>query len=157
VPTATNGTARITINAPPALVYELVSDITRMGEWSPECYRAAWLTHPPGPVVGARFVGHNKLGLHRWRTTCVVTAADPGRQFAFTVVGKHDRKQTLWRYQLTATEAGTLVAESYEFLWCPLRNRIGELPFPRDRHLHRGLQQTLRRLKSTAELDESIA
>ena len=33
--TATTGEARVEIDAAPLTVYELISDITRMGDWSP--------------------------------------------------------------------------------------------------------------------------
>jgi hypothetical protein len=36
MPTATTGSANIEIDAPPLTVYQLVSDITRMGDRSPE-------------------------------------------------------------------------------------------------------------------------
>jgi len=62
MPTATNGTDSVTIEADRAVVYDLVSDITRMGTWSPECYHATWLTTPPRAFVGARFVGHTASG-----------------------------------------------------------------------------------------------
>ncbi len=160
MPTATNGVDSVSIDADPAVVYELVSDITRMGEWSPECYHAKWLTTPPTATVGARFVGYNRLGRrYRWKTVCVVSAARPGREFAFTVVDKHDREETLWRYQLapSTTGTGTVLTESYQFLWCPLWNRITELPLPRDRHLRRGLHKTLHRIKAAAEnTDRSV-
>jgi uncharacterized protein YndB with AHSA1/START domain len=151
VPTATRGTASLLISAPPAAVYALVADVTRMGEWSPECYQCTWLSDPPAPVVGARFRGYNRLGWHRWQSTAVITVAEPGREFGFTVIDDNDREETRWRYQLTPTAAGTTLTESYEFLWCPLRNRIRELPLPRNRQLRRGIRQTLERIKSAAE------
>lgn len=32
------GQVQIHIEAPPEKIYTLVSDVARMGEWSPECY-----------------------------------------------------------------------------------------------------------------------
>jgi hypothetical protein len=91
------------------------------------------LDEATGPVVGARIRGHNRLGVVRWQTTCVVTAAEPGREFGFSVVHDTGRAETRWRYQLTANESGTELLESYEFLWCPVVNRLSELLVPRDR------------------------
>src|SRR3954468_7348150 len=71
------------IAADPVVVYRLVSDVTRMGEWSPETTSCRWLDGATGPAVGARFRGSNKMGWRRWSTTCTVTQADPGRCFAF--------------------------------------------------------------------------
>ncbi|MGB8503197.1 SRPBCC family protein, partial [Mycobacterium sp.] len=62
MPTATTGSANVHIDAPPLAVYRLVSDITRMGQWSPECYRCEWLDGATGATVDARFRGHNRLG-----------------------------------------------------------------------------------------------
>ena len=151
--TATHGEASIEINASPLVVYELVSDITRMGERSPECYRCEWLDGTSGPEVGARFRGHNRLGPIRWSTTCTVTKAEPGREFAFTVVSRHGRPETEWRYLITSATNATVttVTESYRFLWCPRAARLAEIPFPRDRQLRRGLRQTLANVKAAAE------
>src|SRR4051812_29945801 len=52
----------IEIEATPEDVYALVSDITRMGEWSPECRRCTWTKGASGPAVGARFRARNKGG-----------------------------------------------------------------------------------------------
>jgi hypothetical protein len=149
--TATTGEAHIRIEAAPPTVYELISDITRMGDWSPECYRCDWLDGATTAVEGARFRGHNRLGKVRWHTDAIVTVADPGREFAFTTLHKEGREETLWRYGLRQVGAGTEVIESYRFLWCPIANRIAELPIPRDKQLRRGIQETLHRIKTAAE------
>jgi hypothetical protein len=151
MPTATTGEARIEIDAAPLTVYELVSDISHMGEWSPECYRCEWLHGATTAVAGAQFRGHNRLGKVRWQTDAVITIADPGREFAFTTLHKDGREETLWRYQFKPVGAATEVSESYRFLWCPIANRLAELPVPRDKQLRRGIQETLTRIKTAAE------
>jgi hypothetical protein len=151
MPTATTGEVRIEIDAAPSVVYELVSDITRMGEWSPECYRCEWLDGATAAAVGAKFRGHNRLGKVRWTTDAVVTTADSGQEFAFTTLHKDGREETLWHYKFHQLAAGTEVIESYQFLWCPIANRIAELPIPRDKQLRRGIQETLQRIKTAAE------
>ena len=76
------------IAASPERVYELVSDITRMGEWSPECVRCTWTKGATGPVAGARFKAANKGRRGpAWFNTPVVTIAEPGREFAFNRSG----------------------------------------------------------------------
>ncbi|MET0995344.1 MAG: SRPBCC family protein [Mycobacterium sp.] len=151
MPTATTGEARVEIDAAPLTVYELISDITRMGDWSPECYRCEWLNGATAAEEGARFRGHNRLGKVRWHTDAIVTVADPGREFAFTTLHKEGREETMWRYELRHLGAGTEVIESYRFLWCPIANRIAELPIPRDKQLRRGIRETLHRIKTAAE------
>jgi hypothetical protein len=149
--TATTGEARVQIDAAPLTVYQLISDITRMGDWSLECYQCEWLNGATTAAVDAKFRGHNRLGKARWTTDAIITAAEPGREFAFTVLHKNGREETLWRYELRQFDAGTEVIESYRFLWCPIANRIAELPIPRDKQLRRGIQETLSRIKSAAE------
>lgn len=56
------GEAQVYIEAPPDKVFQLVSDVTRMGEWSPECRRCRWLDGVSSPVVGTRFRGQNRRG-----------------------------------------------------------------------------------------------
>jgi len=156
VPTATDGEASIQIAARPEIVYDLIADVTRMGERSPECYRAKWLDDATGPQVGARFKGYNRVGPIRWATTCVVTQAESGREFAFTVVNGQGREETQWRYLIEPDGAGCTVTESYQFLWCPWAARVAELPFPRDRQLRRGLHATLASIKRVAETGSHV-
>src|SRR4051794_36041527 len=152
MPTATHGEASAHITASPEDVYDLIADVTRIGERSPECYRAEWVGQVTSAEVGARFRGHNRIGFIKWATTCKVTAADRGREFAFTVVNRHGREETRWRYLISADDDGGTVTESYQFLWCPFAARIAEIPFPRDRQLRRGIRETRGRLKAAAEL-----
>ena len=97
---AAHGSATVEISAAPERVYELVSDITRMGEWSPECVRCSWTKGASGPAVGARFKAANKGGRGpAWFNTPVVTVAKPGREFAFNRSGVGIGSYT-WRYAL---------------------------------------------------------
>ena len=148
----TGAEVHIHVDAPPEIVYGVVSDVTRMGEWSPECYRCQWLDGAGTAVVGARFRGYNKLRWYRWQTTAVVTTAVGGRSFAFTVIDdKTGREETAWKFGLAPSPSGTVLTESFEFLWCPLGDRLLELPIPRGRQVSRGIVQTLRQIKAAAE------
>src|SRR5215207_1441816 len=73
--------ATVTIAAPAETVWDMVADVTRMGEWSPECYACRWIGKRRGPVAGARFAGFNKRGWVRWVTTNEVVEAERGRAF----------------------------------------------------------------------------
>ena len=115
---ATRGTAAVTISASPQEVYRLVSDVTRMGEWSPECLRCEWIDGASSPIVGSLFRGHNRISRYRWATTAQVTTADLGREFAFSTM-EDGRESTRWRYLFEPSNGGTLVTESYEFCWAP--------------------------------------
>jgi uncharacterized protein YndB with AHSA1/START domain len=100
---------RRTMSASPEAVYALIADVTRMAEWSPESAGAEWLTGEPG-TVGATFRGDNRRTWVQWSTTCTVTAAEPGRRFAFSVesVG---RPVATWEYELAPRPDGCLVTE----------------------------------------------
>lgn len=89
----------------------MVSDVTRMGEWSPVC-TACWWDDGDSPREGAWFTGRNELLDRVWETRSQVVAAERGRKFAFIVGGSWVR----WGYTFTPVEAGTQVTESWEFL-----------------------------------------
>jgi hypothetical protein len=101
-----------TIKGTPNALYALVSDVTRMGEWSPETTACAWLGDASGAAVGARFRGANRRGWRRWSTTCTVVDADPGRRFAFDVrIGPFEISQ--WAYEFAGQGDGCVVRETW--------------------------------------------
>lgn len=112
----TTGEVHQHIDAPPEVVYDLVADVTRMGEWSPECTRGEWLNGATGPAVGARFKGSNRRGLARWSTRPRVVAAERGREFGFIAPDPLGRDFTKWTYRFEVTTSGTEVFESFEML-----------------------------------------
>jgi uncharacterized protein YndB with AHSA1/START domain len=146
----------VDIAAPPERVYALVSDITRMGEWSPECTGCTWTKGATGPEVGARFKAKNKGGRGPgWGNTPVVTAADPGAKFAFNRSGPGIGSYT-WTYVLEPTGTGTRVTESFDaekplgpfMTWLTMKWTGSE---DRDADLHAGMTTTLARIKAAAE------
>jgi hypothetical protein len=152
MPTAQSGRASISIAASPEMLYGLITDVTRMGEWSPECYRCEWLDGGSRPAVGARFRGYNRRGLMRWERTAVVTVADRGREFAFaTVNDRSGRQETRWHFLLEPSPHGTVLTESFRFMWCSLPVRTAELFVPRGRQVQHGIEETVRRIKSVAD------
>ena len=87
------------IAAPPEQLYALVSDLPRMGEWSPENTGGKWVKGAAGPAVGAKFEGTNQLGKKKWKTLCTVTVADPGTEFGFDVTAA-GMKVAGWGFRL---------------------------------------------------------
>jgi uncharacterized protein YndB with AHSA1/START domain len=153
------GSVTVRIAAPPDRVWDLVSDVTRIGEFSPETFEAQWLDGAEGPRPGARFRGHvrrNGRGPVYW-TTCTVTAADQGREFAFSVAGLGGATANTWRYRLDPApaddgELSTDVTESFE-MPATLVNRVyWTLGGPaRLRANLDGMRATLERIKAVAE------
>jgi ribosome-associated toxin RatA of RatAB toxin-antitoxin module len=140
------------IAADPSLVYDLVADVTRMGEWSPETTAARWVEGTAG-TVGARFRGTNQHRLLRWTTTCTVTAADRGRRFAFDV-SFGPWAISHWSYEFESTAAGCRVTESWSDrrptglrIGSPLVMGIADRPA----HNRKGMEATLAALKAEAE------
>lgn len=150
------GQASVVVHAPAEDIWALVSDITRTGEWSPENTGGVWLDGATGPAVGARFKGSNKRGRSRWATTCRVTAADPGREFAF-VTGRATKPETAWRYVLEpAGDGDTTVTESFELVkpLGPFSNFLTRVTTGvRDRRadLEENVHASLERIKAIAE------
>jgi uncharacterized protein YndB with AHSA1/START domain len=145
------GQATIQIQAPPEKVYAMLSDVTRMGEWSPECVKAEWVGGATGPAVGARFKGHNKLNwLIRWSSTPTVKVADPGKEFTFET-GKPGKEQTRWTYRFAPKDGGTELTESFEALTYSAFQKLTANPGKRTEKLVTDIQQTLERIKQAAE------
>jgi uncharacterized protein YndB with AHSA1/START domain len=141
-----------TMSAPPPAVYALISDVTRMAEWSPESAGAQWLTGRPG-TVGATFRGDNRRTWTQWSTTCTVTAAEPGRRFAFAVesIG---RPVSTWEYELEPHPDGCLVIERTTDLRPRLYKLFGFVTLGLGRRSSRNrytMRQTLAALARAAE------
>ncbi len=146
----TTATASIEIAASAAKVYDLISDVTRMGEWSPECVSCDWLDTPG--AVGSTFTGRNKSGLARWSTTARVIVADRPSEFTFATLHR-DNEATRWSYRLDETDGRTVVTESFESITTPLLIGLAERWVIRDRQakLEAGMATTLEAIKAAAE------
>ena len=142
------------MNAEPQEVWALISDITKMGEYSPEVFEAEWLDGATGPAVGAHYRGHvkrNERGPTYW-TKCKVTECVPGEVFEFAVVMR-DKPVNTWRYEFKAAPGGgTDVTESFRLadnfltkIWRPLGG------FLRENRNKRDMLRTLERVKAVAE------
>jgi len=129
----------INVGAPPADVYQAVSDVKRMARWSPECFAAlVWSRRDGAPT---RFVGLNRRGLWVWFTTCQVVAARPVSR---------------WSYRLAPVDGGTEVTEA----WLDKRGRgahilgrvfTGKVARERPQANREGMRTTLTRLKRELE------
>jgi hypothetical protein len=141
-----------TVKAEAARLYELVSDLPRMGEWSPENTGGKWLKGATGPAVGARFRGTNRAGIAVWATTVTVTAAEPGRRFAFDVDFAGVPIST-WEYEFAGDGGSCTVTERWTDRRPGLMKATSILTgvINRGNHNRDGMQKTLQRLKATAE------
>lgn len=143
----------LTIAAEADLLYEMVADLPRIGEWSPECEGVDWEGEVSNPAEGTTFIGHNSVGPGRhirYSRHGRVLRAERGSEFAF-ITDEGGRESTLWRYRFQPHPDGTLVTESYEVRWIPVWARILDVPLNRHKELLRNMRTTLDRLKVAAE------
>jgi uncharacterized protein YndB with AHSA1/START domain len=147
-------TVTITIAAPTDVVYALVADLSRMGEWSPETTRITWLGGATEPRRGARFRGANRNGVHRWSTTCTVLRAEPGRELTWESRLAR-RPVALWRYTFEPDGNGrTRVTEMCEDRRGAVFRALGGVASGvSDRRAHnaQSMAVTLDRLRTAAE------
>ena len=137
----------------PESLYDMVSDVTRMGEWSPVC-KACWWDEGETPRVGAWFSGRNELPERTWETRSEVVVAERGREFAFVVGGSYVR----WGYTFTPVDGGTQVTETWEVLpdcIAMFEERFGAGAqaqiADRTEAAHTGITVTLAAIKKSAE------
>ena len=156
VPTEAQPTVAVstTIDAPPEAVYALVADLPRMGEWSTETAKVAWLGEATEARAGARFRGTNRNGFRRWQTTCTVVAAEPGRELSWRARSL-GLSVAFWSYRFEPDgQGGTTVTESTNDERGALLRVFGPLATGvRDRASHNAdtMRATLGHLKNAAE------
>lgn len=142
------------------VVWGLLSDVTRMGEWSPVCRRCEWIGGSDVASVGARFVGRNRQAGARWSRECVITVCEPNRELAFHTLFR-SVEGTRWRYRLEAHGDRTRIVESYEVLslprWVRTLQRLPGIAGRSKRDTRRGMQRTLDRIKAAAESNHDAA
>ena len=146
------------MNAPADRIWELVSDVTRIGSYSPETFEAEWIDGATGPAVGAKFRGHvkrNEKGPVYW-TTCTVSDCEPGKTFAFGVGNKPDAPLNVWRYDIVAAGDGCDVTESFTLAptWA-LKLYWTCLGWARGKTNRNGMRRTLERVRDDAEASSS--
>ncbi len=142
--------AQIDIDAPVATVWALVSDLSRMPQWSPQCR----LMKALGPVrQGTRTINLNRRNKMYWPTTCVLTEVIPEKKMAFQV----NQNGTIWSYELEPTDAGTRLVESRHaengvtaFSTLSINAMLGSVP-NFERELVDGMNASLSRIKAAAE------
>ncbi len=145
--------ASVEVAAPPQQVWELVSDITRTGEFSP-VVEACWWDEGHGLAVGSSFTGRNVTPARTWETRCRVVELEPGRRFAWEVGAGWVR----WAYDVEPAGDGTRLTESWEFTPVGIAGfaeRYGERAdaevAERTAAAHRTVPETLEAIRRAAE------
>jgi hypothetical protein len=151
----TADSVQLDIEADADTLYRMVSDLPRIGEWSPECERVTWEGDTMTPVEGTTFVGHNAVGPGRrirYSRHGTVLRAEPGRAFSF-ITDEGGRPSTAWHYTFEPLGGSrTRVTEGYEVRWIPTWARILDVPLNRHKELLEGMRTTLERLRASVEV-----
>lgn len=142
--------ASVELAAPPETVWEVVSDVSRMSDWSPECRRIVVLGSPK-QGVGTKFIGLNRRGWAVWPTTSEVVRFEPGKAVAW----KTRESGATWSYEIAPTASGTSLTGRRELpsytigtkLMAPLIGGAGG----HDQELAEGIRTTLERIKAAVE------
>jgi uncharacterized protein YndB with AHSA1/START domain len=107
----------IEIDAPVDRVWSVIADVSRIGEFSPECHTAEWIEGATRPDIGARFVGSNRLGEREWDRACTITELETEHTFAYTVGdGIDGSPATEWRFELEPHGEATTVRQKFHHL-----------------------------------------
>ena len=141
------------IAAPPAEVFAAITDITRMGEWSPETVSADWNDGANEAAVGASFTGRNRNGDNQWTTEATITELVPNERFFFdcSVRGFVFSK---WGYSIEPAGDGSIVTEYAQDLRPESAlERSAQVSGVSDRVTHNrlGMETTLERLAAALE------
>ena len=149
---ATVSVSRV-IAATPERLYDLITDLPRMGEWSPENQGGRWMHGASGAACDVRFKGRNRNGWRRWSTVAKVLIADRPREFVFEVTSRGFRVAK-WGYVLESVTGGTRVTETWYDNRSSLFAKVSSTAVGvrnRAEFNRVGMEQTLERLAAAVE------
>jgi uncharacterized protein YndB with AHSA1/START domain len=141
------------IAASPAAVFAAITDITRMGEWSPECVRAEWNEGFSAPAVDAVFTGHNRNGDKEWSVEAKIVELVDNERFFFDCIVR-DLVFSKWGYSIEATNTGCRITEHSQDLRPESsleRSTMISGVSDRATHNRAGMEATLERLAAAFE------
>ncbi len=151
----TRVSASTEIAAPCGQVYAMVTDLPRMGEWSPDNKGGKWLGGASAAAPGAKFKGSNQHGKKKWSGVVRINDATAPSRFDFTTIAGPFQFGD-WTYEIEPTATGCKVTES----WTDKRNAVFSLPVlgkmitgvgDRATHNLAAIETTLANLKKSAE------
>lgn len=154
--------ASITVNAPTSKVWQRVTDLSAMGDRSPQCKKMILLPRRKAnaagaaPAPGTVTINVNRQGILWWPTWAVVTEVEPEKVFEFKI----PLNGTRWRFELTPTADGSQTVLTEKRLAPGGKTSLisralvaavlgGEEKF--EASLQEGIQQTVRALAREAE------
>jgi hypothetical protein len=145
--------------APPEVVWQIIADVTRVGEWSHECTGARWIHGATAATPGARFRGTNRSGRLLWSRFNTITALDEPREIAWRTGGLMGAlDSTQWRIELRRDGDVTRIIQTYDLVRvAPGMDRFYYLIVKAHRDRRDALTDDLRRLGALAEKEMTAA
>lgn len=140
------------IAASPEKVWALVTDLPRMGEWSPENQGGMWAKGATGPAVGVRFNGKNKNGKKSWSTSVEVNVYDAPKKFSFGLMAL-GKNWCDWIYEIEPTATGCRVTHSWDdhrASWADFLGKLVSGVSNRATHNRANMEITLDKLAAAA-------
>ncbi len=141
------------VAAPPAVIFAAITDITRMGEWSPECVSAEWNEGFSAPALGAMFTGHNRNGDKEWSVEAKIVDLVDNQRFFFDCIVR-DFVFSKWGYTIEATNSGCRITEYTQDLRLESsleRSTMISGVSDRATHNRAGMEATLERIAAAIE------
>lgn len=141
------------IAASPAAVFAAITDITRMGEWSPETHTAEWNEGFDAAAVGARYTGHNRNGDKTWSIEAEIVELVENERFFFDC-NSRGFVFSKWGYSIEPTDAGSRVTEYWQDLRPEAALEVSKsVSGVEDRVTHNraGMEATLERVAAALE------
>ena len=114
------------VSAPADHVWAMVTDLARMGEWSPENRGGTWIKGATGPAVGAWFKGRNSNGKKSWSTVVRVSTFDEPRDFVFSLI-VFGKPWCDWSWRVEPTPTGSIVTHGWADRRGAVAVRLGKL------------------------------
>jgi hypothetical protein len=103
--------------APPEVVWPIVADLTRIGEWSHECGRVEYVGGAAAAAPGVQFRGDNHVGRVNWSRVSEFVAVDAPKVLAWrTIPTWRYPDSTEWRIELEPVDGGTRLVQRFEVL-----------------------------------------
>lgn len=144
--------AETVVAAPPDQVWDVLTDLSQMPDWSPELVRMVPLKRG-GLRVGQWYLGINRRKAVVWPTRSVVAIVEPGRSLAWDTRSSGAR----WIWELIPEGEGTRIVHRrpvpdkltvMSSLFAPvfLGGNAGHAD-----ELEQGMQQTVSRLRAAVE------
>lgn len=92
----------IEIAAPPAQVWDLISDVCRMPEWSPQVKSTRLRSGFDRVELGTEFTNLNVHGELEWKTRAQIVRFTPGEELAFRI----EENWVVWAFRVEPTDRG---------------------------------------------------